>query len=173
MQVKTEKPDVDLKDVVSLSTYGRDEKYITNKLWLTGASTIMLYGVGDGMIPWCALKARIPIMCLYDREIHRVTIEKFLVEMVTKKMLAATPHDARWYRTDAQLSCRREEDDDAMMKAKAAAKAAAATAKAASKAKAEPKGKAAVVTAGTGKKRSSSSEGTSSSEESSVKRKRT
>ena len=42
-----------------LSTYGRDEEYINNKLWLDGISSMILYGVGDGMVPWCAFQKRI------------------------------------------------------------------------------------------------------------------
>ena len=160
MQVKTEKPDADMKDVVPLCTYGRDEKYITNKLWQTGASTILLSGVGDGMIPWCALKARIPIMCLYDKEIHRVTIEKFLQEKVLKKMQEATPHDARWYRTDAQLGCRSPSDEVKMKKATPKPKAELKEPKADPKKepKADPKGG----------KRSSSSSADSSDDSSSA-----
>jgi hypothetical protein len=107
-----------------------------NKMWLNGISSILLDGVGDGMWPWCALQKRIPIMCLYDKDIHKKTIEAFLQEKIMKKMEAATPGDARWYRTAAQLGCRENEHDEEAAKAKAAAakvkaKAAAAKAKAA------------------------------------------
>ena len=54
-KVKNEKPDVDVKSLSPLSTYGRHEDYIMNKLWLNGISSLILYGVGDGMVPWCAL----------------------------------------------------------------------------------------------------------------------
>ena len=96
-EAKTEKPDVDSQLMNPLCTYGRDEKYIMNKLWLDGISAVILYGVGDGMIPWCALQKRIPIMCLYDKELHKSTIETFLLEKITKKMEEATPQDTRWY----------------------------------------------------------------------------
>ena len=129
--MKTEKPDVDLKSMSPLSTYGRDEQYIMNKLWLDGISSLILYGVGDGMVPWCALQKRIPIMCLYDKELHKRTIEVFLVEKIIKKMEEATPKDARWYRTAAQLGCRDGEDESAGAKAAAEKAKAAATAKAA------------------------------------------
>ena len=120
-KVKTEKPDVDLKSMSPLSTYGRDEKYIMNKLWLDGISSLILYGVGDGMVPWCALQKRIPIMCLYDKELHKKTIEAFLLEKIIKKMEEATPKDTRWYRTAAQLGCRDGEEDDSETAKKAAA----------------------------------------------------
>ena len=99
-----------------------------NKLWLNGISSIILDGVGDGMIVWCALKNRIPIMCLYDREIHKKTIEAFLQDKIMKKMEEATPSDTRWYRTNAQLGCRENED---IVAKRVQAKAAAAKAKAA------------------------------------------
>ncbi len=139
--MKTEKPDVDVKSMSPLSTYGRDEQYIMNKLWLDGISSLILYGVGDGMVPWCALQKRIPIMCLYDKELHKRTIEVFLLEKIIKKMEEATPKDTRWYRTAAQLGCRDGEDDSegARAKAKAAATAKKAAAKAAAAAKAKGK----------------------------------
>jgi hypothetical protein len=141
-KVKTEKPDVDLKSMSPLSTYGRDEEYIMNKLWLDGISSLILYGVGDGMIVWCALQKRIPIMCLYDKELHKKTIEAFLLGKIIKKMEEATPKDTRWYRTAAQLGCRDGEDDSDGARAKAAAaKAAAAVKTAAAKAAAAAKAK--------------------------------
>ena len=137
--MKTDKPDVDPKSMTPLSTYGRDEQYIMNKLWLDGISSLILYGVGDGMVPWCALQKRIPIMCLYDKELHKQVIEKFLLEKIIEKMEAATPKDTRWYRTAAQLVCRDGEDDSEGAKASAGkAKAAAVMAKMIQK---EPKAK--------------------------------
>ena len=127
--MKTEKPDVDLKSMSPLSTYGRDEQYIMNKLWLDGISSLILYGVGDGMVPWCALQKRIPIMCLYDKELHKKTIEVHLLGKIIEKMEGALPTDARWYRTAAQLGCREAEDDSDGAKVKAAAAKAAATVK--------------------------------------------
>ena len=137
--MKTEKPDVDIKTMSPLSTYGRDEQYIMNKLWLNGISSLILYGVGDGMIPWCALQKRIPIMCLYDKELHKSTIEVFLLEKIIKKMEEATPQDTRWYRTNAQLGCRDDSEGARAKKAKAAATAKTAAAKAAAAAKAKGK----------------------------------
>ena len=137
--MKTEKPDVDIKTMSPLSTYGRDEQYIMNKLWLDGISSLILYGVGDGMVPWCALQKRIPIMCLYDKELHKSTIEVFLLEKIIKKMEEATPEDTRWYRTAAQLGCRDDSDSEGARakKAKAAAIAKTAVAKVAAAAKAK------------------------------------
>jgi hypothetical protein len=146
-KVKTEKPDVDLKSMTPLSTYGPDEEYINNKFWLNGISSLILHGVGDGMIVWCALQLRIPILCMYDRDLHKKTIEAFLLDKIIKKMEEATPKDTRWYRTDLQLGCRSGEDDPegaakAAASAKAAAAKAAASAKtAAAKALAAPKAK--------------------------------
>ena len=128
-QAKTENADVDITLMSPLSTYGRDEEYIMNKLWLDGISTVILHGVGDGMLAWCALQKRIPIMCLYDKELHKKTIEVHLLEKIIEKMEAATPIDARWYRTAAQLGCREAEDDSDGAKVKAAAAKAAATVK--------------------------------------------
>ena len=100
---------MDITEKVALSTYGRDEDYIMNKLWINGVSSIILFGAGDGMIIWCALQKRIPIMVLYDSELHKSTLEKFLVEKVQQKMEEAAPGDTRWWRTNAQLGCRAEE----------------------------------------------------------------
>ena len=157
-KVKTDKPDVDPKSMTPLSTYGRDEQYIMNKLWLDGISSLILYGVGDGMVPWCALQKRIPIMCLYDKELHKQVIEKFLLEKIIEKMEAATPKDTRWYRTAAQLVCLDGEDDSE------GAKASAGKAKAAPKAKKTPAAKVAAAVKVVPEKRPSeaSEEGSSS-----------
>ena len=85
MQVNAMKPDVDVTGTSPLCTGGRDEKMISNRLWLVGASCIILQGVGDGMIPWCGLKLRIPTVCIYDRELHKSVIEKFLLEKVVRR----------------------------------------------------------------------------------------
>ena len=100
---------MDITKAVALCTYGRDEEYIMNKLWINGISSIILFGAGDGMIIWCALQKRIPIMVLYDSELHKSTLETFLVEMIQQKMEEAAPGDARWWRTNAQLGCRAED----------------------------------------------------------------
>ena len=136
-KVKTEKPDVDIKSTTSLSTYGWDEQYIMNKLWIGGFSSMILFGVGDGMFAWCCIQRRIPIMCLYDKELHKKTIETFMREKIMKKMEEATPRDARWYRTNAQLGCRDDKDG--------AGGAAAAKTKAAPAAAPAAKAKAAVA----------------------------
>jgi hypothetical protein len=140
-KVKTEKPDVDLKSMTPLSTYGMDEEYCKNKFWLNGLSSLILHGVGDGMIVWCSLQLRIPILCMYDRDLHKKTIEAFLLEKIIKKMEEATPKDTRWYRTDLQLGCRGGEDPEGAQTNAAAAKAAAASKTAAAKALAAAKAK--------------------------------
>ena len=111
-QAITEKADVDNDVKVPLCTYGRDEDYINNKLWINGVSTIILHGAGDGMIIWCALVKRIPIMVLYDSELHKSTLETFLVGKIQKKMEEAAPGDARWWRTNVQLGCRAEDAEE-------------------------------------------------------------
>ena len=111
--MSTEKTDVDIKLKSPLCTYGRDEDYIKNKFWLAGISTVILYGVGDGMIAWVCLQMRIPIMCVYDRQLHQKTIEDFLLNKVIEKMEEATPEDTRWYRSNAMLGCREEADSKA------------------------------------------------------------
>ena len=103
---------MDITEKVALCTYGRDEEYINNKLWINGISSIILFGAGDGMILWCALQKRIPIMVLYDSELHKSTLETFLVGKIQQKMEEAAPGDARWWRTNAQLGCRAEEASD-------------------------------------------------------------
>ena len=168
MQVSTEKPDVDGKSMNPLSTLGRDEDMVTNRLWQGGTSIIILEGVGDGMIPWCGLKLRIPTLCIYNSELFKSTIEKFLLEKVVKAMTEALPTDTRWYRTNAQLMCREPDDEATRAKEAAAAAAAAAKAKAKALPKAAPTPKAAALPAGPegkkgGKKRSSSSSGGSGS----------
>ena len=113
--VKTEKADMDDATMIPLCTYGRDEKYIENKLWLMGASTVILRGVGDGMIPLVCLKLRIPCLLIYDAppsgEEHQKIIENFLVEKVKTLMEEATPAINRFYRTKEWLNCRSQDDD--------------------------------------------------------------
>lgn len=99
------------KTTSPLTTFGRDEAYIENKLHLLGASSVILHGVGDGMIPYCCLMKRIPCLLIYGKrpggELHQKTIQKFLVDKVQKKIEEAAP-GSRWYRTTAQLGCREE-----------------------------------------------------------------
>ena len=178
--MKTEKPDVesddDVDDIVKstspLCTYGRDEKYIDNKLWLNGISSIILYGVGDGMIPWCAVKKRIPICCLYDGELHKKTIEVFLLDKIIQKMEEVTPDDTRWYRTDAQLGCRAIEDDSEGARAEEAKLKAAAAAKKAvvKKATSKPSWKLQSASEAPEEDESSNSSSSSSSSSSSKKK---
>lgn len=123
---KTDAADIDGKVVGPLCTYGRDEKVIRNKLWLMGASSVILYGVGDGMIPYCCIMLRIPCLLIYDTaktgEEHQKVIEKFLISKVKKFMVEAGPGTPRWYRSNAQLACRPDKDDEEAAKRAAAKK---------------------------------------------------
>ena len=109
-EVKTDPADVspDMEKTSALTTYGRDEKYIENKLHLLGASSVILHGVGDGMIPYCCLKQKIPCLLIYGTgaggQVHQKTIEKFLVGKVARLMEEAVPGDV-WYETNFQLGC--------------------------------------------------------------------
>ena len=156
-KVKNEKADVDGKSMSPLCTYGRDEEYLDNKFWLTGAQTVILWGVGDGMIAWCALQKRIPIMCLYDRALHQKIIEEFLLKKIIEKMQNATPRDKRWYKTNEQLGCRAKDSKAA------AAVAGTAKAVAAVKKVAAPKGTAPEKKNGIKNKAVSEDEGAESS----------
>lgn len=108
-EVKNEKADMDPKGITHLCTYGRDEEYIMNKFWQEGVQTVILWGVGDGMIPWCCLQQRIPIMCIYDRVLHKKIIEEFLLGKIIECMQKATPKDTRWWRSNEGLGCRDDE----------------------------------------------------------------
>ena len=96
---------MDPKGITHLCTYGRDEEYIMNKFWQEGVQTVILWGVGDGMIPWCCLQQRIPIMCIYDRALHKKIIEEFLLGKIIECMQKATPKDTRWWRSNEALGC--------------------------------------------------------------------
>ena len=166
--MKTDPADVDtnLKTTSGLTTYGRDERYIQNKLHLLGASSVVLHGVGDGMIPYCCLTKRIPCLILFGPrpggEVHQKIIKKFLVEKVQALMEAAAP-GSRWYRTITQLGCQAAEEKKPEKKTGQAAGAAPAPKKV-------PKAAAAAeaaAAANSGKKKRSSSSSSSSSEESS------
>lgn len=115
-QAKTDKIDKDGKNMVPLTTYGRDEKYIRNKLWLNGVSSVILHGVGDGMVPWVCAQLRIPCLMIFDPppsgEAHKACIEKHLKDKVKSKMLVATPSDTRWYRSNDQLQCKPEATEE-------------------------------------------------------------
>ena len=114
-QVKTDPADVEVSKVPTpLTTYGRDEKHIQNRLHLLGASSVILDGVGDGMITYCCLTKRIPCLMIFDKrpggELHQKIIHKFLVDKVKALMEAAVP-GSKWYRTNTQLGCREEKKD--------------------------------------------------------------
>ena len=117
-EVTTDPPDANpnLKTTSPLITFGRDEQYIDNLLHLLGASSVILHGVGDGMVAYCCLMKRIPCLLIYGKrpggELHQKLIHKFLVDKVQKKIEAAAP-GSRWYRTNSQLGCRAEEEPKA------------------------------------------------------------
>ena len=125
--MKTDKIDKDSKNMVALSTYGRDENYIRNKLWLNGVSSLLLHGVGDGMVPWVCAQLRIPCLMIFDPapsgEAHKSCIEKHLKDKVKKAMLEATPGHSRWYRSNEQLQCMPDVTEEKKTKKRTAAPA--------------------------------------------------
>ena len=162
--MKTDKADTDEKTMVPLCTYGRDEKYITNKLWLMGISNVILRGVGDGMIPFVCLKKRIPCLLIFDEapsgEHHQKAIEKFLIDKVKKLMEEATPGDGRFYRTNVQLNCCPDDNEEEKVKKKKEAskkKAEEASKKKADEDKKRKADEAPAATAGSSSSSSSSS----------------
>ena len=117
VKVKTDPADVDPvkeKAKTHLTTYGRDEEYFQNKLSLLGCSSAILYGVGDGMFPWCCLTKKIPCLLIFGKrpggDVHQKVIFKFLQDKVVEKMEAAIP-GTRWFRTTTQLGCREEKKE--------------------------------------------------------------
>ena len=99
--VSMEKADIANKTMVPLSLMGRDEPYLKNMLWLLGASQVILWGVGNGMLAWVCLNLRIPILCIYENEFHKETIQKHLLE----KILVEADKEAnkRFYKSDGDL----------------------------------------------------------------------
>ena len=87
--------------MVPLSLMGRDEAFLRNLLWLVGTSQVVLWGVGNGMIPWVCLNLRIPILCIYDNEQHKETINQHLLSKIQKAM--DDPKNLRFYKSDADL----------------------------------------------------------------------
>jgi len=100
-KVALEKGDVAGKTMVPMSFMGRDEEYLKNLLWLLGISQVVLWGVGNGMLAWVCLRLRIPILCVYENELHKETIQKFLLEKIDGAM--DDPAQKRFYKTDAEL----------------------------------------------------------------------
>ena len=117
--VSLEKPDVEDKQLVPLSLMGRDRDYIENKLWLVGASQIILWGVGNGMWPWVCLRMRIPILCIYGKELHKDVIEKHILEKIMVE--ADKKSNQRFYKSDTDLGVeegQEEPDTVALLKDK-------------------------------------------------------
>ena len=100
-KVSLEKADIANKTMVPLSLMGRDEEYLKNMLWLMGASQVILWGVGNGMLAWVCLCLRIPILCVYENELHKETIQKHLLDKIEKA--ADDPSNKRFYKTNAEL----------------------------------------------------------------------
>ena len=105
--------DVDLKQLSPLLAYGRAQKYAANKLHALGASSVVLYGVGDGMFAYCCLLIRIPCLIIYAPNpggaVHQQVIRKHLVGKVVELITNATP-GSKWHRSNTQLGCRPDDD---------------------------------------------------------------
>lgn len=83
-EVQAIQPDeVDPKQFTPLLTYGRAEEYLENKMSMLGTSSAIVYGVGDGMIPYICLKNKIPVLLIFGRHpggaTHQQVIQKHLV----------------------------------------------------------------------------------------------
>ena len=105
-----EKPDMDSKLTVPLCHFGRDEDWWKNQLWLMGTSQVILWGVGNGMLPWVCLQLRIPIVCIYESQGHKQVIEKHLLEKIVKQMDDKT--DVRWWKSDEDLGVTPSEEEE-------------------------------------------------------------
>ena len=114
-QVHGEPPDVDvdLKQLSPLLAYGRAQKYVANKLHALGASSVVLYGVGDGMFAYCCLLIRIPCLIIYGQNpggaVHQQVMRKHLVGKVVELITNAMP-GSKWHRSNTQLGCRPDDD---------------------------------------------------------------
>jgi hypothetical protein len=167
-KVLMEKPDIANKTMVPLSLMGRDEAYLKNMLWLVGASQVILWGVGNGMMAWVCICLRIPILCIYDNELHKATIEKHLLDKIEKAV--DDKNNKRFHKTDAELGVSSADDkkdlDAAAKKKKEEADNLVKAAAAKDKKGKEGAGKAA-KDKDKKKKKSSSSGGSSSTDSSS------
>ena len=134
-----EKPDMDGKMTVPLCHFGRDEDWWKNQLWLTGTSQVILWGVGNGMLPWVCLQLRIPIVCIYESQGHKQVIEKHLLEKIVKQMDDKT--DVRWWKSDEDLGVTPSEEEEKTEAKKKAAEEAKKKAEEAKKKKEEAKKK--------------------------------
>ena len=105
--IRLEKADIQNKQMIPLSVNGRDESFLRNLLWLCGGSQVVLWGVGNGMLPWVCLHMRIPILCIFENEMHKETIQKHILDKIEKVM--DDPTDKRFYKTDGELGVATEE----------------------------------------------------------------
>ena len=106
--IRLEKADIQNKQMIPLSMNGRDEDFLRNLLWLCGGSQVILWGVGNGMLPWVCLHMRIPILCIFENEMHKETIQKHILDKIEKVM--DDPADKRFYKTDGELGVTTEEE---------------------------------------------------------------
>ncbi len=118
--VTLEKADVEDDLKVPLSLQGRDEEVLGNQLWLVGASQIILWGAGNGMLNWVALNKRIPMLTIYESEAHKKVIMDFLLMKIKEAM--NNPKNGRFYKSDADLGVQSAAIADAKATAKAKAK---------------------------------------------------
>jgi hypothetical protein len=95
------------------SKYGRAQKYVENKLFALGCSSVVLYGVGDGMFAYCCLLNRIPCLIIYGPNpggaVHQQVIRKHLVGKMQELYTKAVP-GSKWFRSNTQLCCRPDDD---------------------------------------------------------------
>ena len=101
----TEKADKEDKDTEKLCTYGRDQKYVENALWLLGASQVIVHGVGNGMVAWVCLLWRIPCLCIFDNDEHAKCVLDYITKKVEDLMKKAVPANTRWWKDNEQLRC--------------------------------------------------------------------
>jgi hypothetical protein len=106
-RISLEKADIQNKQMIPVSMMGRDESFLRNLLWLCGGSQVVLWGVGNGMLPWVCLHMRIPILCIFENELHKDTIQKHILDKIEKVM--DDPADKRFYKTDGELGVTTEE----------------------------------------------------------------
>ena len=108
-KISLEKADIQNKQMIPLSVMGRDESFLRNLLWLCGGSQVVHWGVGNGMLPWVCLHMRIPILCIFENELHKDTIQKHVLDKIEKLM--DDPADKRFYKTDGELGVTTEESE--------------------------------------------------------------
>ena len=91
-EVQTIRPDdVDAKQFTQLLTYGRAAEYIENKMSMLGTSSAIVYGVGDGMIPYICLKNKIPVLLIFGRKPGGATHERVIREHLVYVQIHGDP----------------------------------------------------------------------------------